>query len=470
MNLRRSNSIAVVVLVMLGVFVAGASLPTTAAAEEPLLPIVFVHGGAGSGAQYEVQAQRFASNGYPNVIRGIDRLSSFIKPINEQLDEYFDAVMAETGDDQVYVAAHSAGTSIMVRYLNDSPERSARVAKYINIDGARGEFCPGNPDPVPCITISQGGSLGPINYHFPEWQHTQCVTHPESFAIQYEFLTGEEPETTLVLPEPPGQVEIGGRVIYFPANTVPVGATLEIWQIHGDSAVRKDTEPMAVMEIWEDGNFGPIHVNGMKHYEFVLHRTDVDYTGHYYYQPFIRDDYLLRLLVSAPGSAIYENTPKGPDQASYVLLRYFDYLTGAESGNDTLLVTTTSPTWDNDPVNPTPPTLNILSEPNIAPDANKLGIHTGDFGSDKVSTLLRSDYFYFLPFQTGVDIWMPATDPPDGTVTFTNVPGMFPMYPQTINVANWSSDKHRILVMFNSYFQGINSWPECRMADPSPCK
>jgi hypothetical protein len=44
------------------------------------------------------------------------------------------------------------------------------------------------------------------------------------------------------------------------------------------------------------------------------------------------------------------------------------------------------------------------------------------------------------------------------------------MYPQTINVANWSSDTHRILVLFNSYFQGINSWPECMMADPSPCK
>ena len=30
-----------------------------------LRPIVFVHGGSGSGAQYETQAMRFASNGYP---------------------------------------------------------------------------------------------------------------------------------------------------------------------------------------------------------------------------------------------------------------------------------------------------------------------------------------------------------------------------------------------------------------------
>jgi triacylglycerol esterase/lipase EstA (alpha/beta hydrolase family) len=40
---------------------AGAS-PAPARA---LRPIVFVHGATGSGAQYETQAMRFASNGYP---------------------------------------------------------------------------------------------------------------------------------------------------------------------------------------------------------------------------------------------------------------------------------------------------------------------------------------------------------------------------------------------------------------------
>jgi pimeloyl-ACP methyl ester carboxylesterase len=470
MNLRLFGFIAAFALVLTGVLVAGSSAPTPAAADgEPTLPIVFVHGGAGSGAQYEVQAQRFASNGYPNVIRGIDRTSSYPPTLYPMLDEYFDAVMAETGDDQIYVAAHSYGTSMMVGYLNSSPERSARVAKYINIDGAKGEFCPGNPEPVPCINISQWGSLGPINYNFPEFQHTQCVTAAESFAHQYEFLTGEEPETLLVLPEPPGQVDIGGRVILFPANTVPEEATLEIWEVHGNSGVRKDTAPMAVIEIGEDGNFGPINVNGMKHYEFSLYRPESGLTVHYYFQPFIRDDLLIRLLVTPPDSAILENTPRGPDHAAYVILRYFDYLTGAESENDELWVTTRSPAWDDDPVNPTPPTLNILSEPNIAPRANKLALHVHDLGIDKVSTLLRSDFFYTQPFQTGVDIWMPATDPPDGTITFTNVPGKFPMFPQTINTANWSSDNHRVLVMFNAYFQEINSWPECVQADPSPC-
>src|SRR4030042_1865652 len=100
-----------------------------------------------------------------------------------------------------------------------------------------------------------------------------------------------------------------------------------------------------------------------------------------------------------------------------IILRYFDYLTGEATENDVLWVTTKSPAWDDDPVNPTPPTLNILSNPAIAPRANKLGIHMGDEGLDKVSTLALIPWFYTQAFQTAVDIWMPATEPPDGTIT-----------------------------------------------------
>jgi len=469
MNLRLFSFIASL-LVLAGVFAAGSSAPAPAAADEPLLPIVFVHGGAGSGAQYQVQAQRFASNGYPNLVTGLDRVSSLIQPVYEQMDDFFDGVMAQTGDSQIYVAAHSAGTSLMVGYLNSSPERSARVAKYVNIDGARGTVCPGNPEPVNCMNISQSGSLGPINVNFPQFQHTQCVTTPESFAVQYKFFTGEDPKTTLVLPEPPGEVTIAGRAIYFPANTGIDGATLRIWEVHGDSGARKDDSPMAVINLGPTGEFGPVEVNGMKNYEFTMTRPDVDWETHYYFQPFIRDNHLIRLLGTPADSAILAHTPMGPDHTSLVILRYFDYLTGAASENDTLWVTTTSPAWDDDPVNPTPPTLNILTAANIAPRANKLGIHTHDLDIDKVSTLLRSDWFYTQAFQTGVDIWMPATEPPDGTITFMNEPGKYPTLPQTINIPNWASEGHRVLVMFNDYFQDIDSWPECKQANPSLCK
>jgi hypothetical protein len=65
---------------------------------------------------------------------------------------------------------------------------------------------------------------------------------------------------------------------------------------------------------------------------------------------------------------------------------------------------------------------------------------------------------------------MPATEPPDGTITFMNEPGKYPTLPQTINIPNWASEGHRVLVMFNDYFQDIDSWPECKQANPSLCK
>jgi hypothetical protein len=256
-------------------------------------------------------------------------------------------------------------------------------------------------------------------------------------------------------------------VIYFPANIGAGGTTLQLWEINGNTGHRIAAVPKKVMEIGPSGEFGPINVNGKKHYEFTLIRNDVDYTTHYYFQPFIRSNYLIRLLVSPVDSALVAHTPKGPDHTSVVILRYFDYLTGAASENDALWVTTMSPTWAGHP--DYPPTLNILSEPNIAPRNNKLTIHAGDAGPDldyptiapdKISTLNLIPWFYTQAFQTAVDIWMPATDPPDGTITFMNEPGKYPMFPQTMNIPNWPSEGHRILVLPNAYFQDINSWDE----------
>ena len=48
------------------------------------------------------------------------------------------------------------------------------------------------------------------NVYLSEQGHTQSVTSPESFAAQYEFLTGTAPTTTLILPERPHDVEIAG--------------------------------------------------------------------------------------------------------------------------------------------------------------------------------------------------------------------------------------------------------------------
>ena len=48
------------------------------------------------------------------------------------------------------------------------------------------------------------GNVGGNNVRISPQTHVQVATSAESFAAQYAFFTGAEPETTLVLPEPPG--------------------------------------------------------------------------------------------------------------------------------------------------------------------------------------------------------------------------------------------------------------------------
>jgi len=224
----------------LAVSLLAVAAATAAHADEPELPVVFVHGFSGSAQQYETQALRWASNGYPKPVTGIDRL--FVGFTLDQLDAFIDAALAETGDTKVYAIGHSAGTAVMTSYLNSSPARAARVAKYIGIDGASNATCPGGVDAggapnVPCMGVWGRGSttrmVGPDhNVYLSEQGHTQSVTSAESFAAQYEFLTGKAPKTTLILPEHPRDVEISGRALNFPNNTGIDGATLELWEVN----------------------------------------------------------------------------------------------------------------------------------------------------------------------------------------------------------------------------------------------
>jgi hypothetical protein len=57
------------------------------------------------------------------------------------------------------------------------------------------------------------------------------------------------------------------------------------------------------------------------------------------------------------------------------------------------------------------------------------------------------------PFQTTSDVYMPAADPPDGTITLTNLPRGDASKPQVLRFPNWASAGHLITVMFSDYAQ-----------------
>ena len=221
--------------------VAGLALPTPVAAAPAgaaYRPVVFLHGSAGSALQFRTQAKRFAGNGYPDgIIEAHEYDSPNIATILPQVYAGLDARIARlletTGADRVDLLAHSLGTFVMQGYLNSAPQRAARVAHYVNLDGRPAAAPPGG---VPTLAIWGEGDparavAGGSNVHFPDQSHTQTVSSPESFREIFRFFRGQEPRSTRVLPEP-GPARVSGRAVVFPSNAGLTDATLEVYPVN----------------------------------------------------------------------------------------------------------------------------------------------------------------------------------------------------------------------------------------------
>ena len=275
------------------------------------LPIVFVHGFAGSAQQYESQAMRFVANGYPrNRIRAIDHDGAGMdyEGYANLVDGLVDEVRAEFGVEKVYLVGHSRGTTVSSNYLGD-PARAAKVAKYVSLDGRGCDAA--NAAQVPCTAPTQA--------LIPGQAHVEVATSKESFAMQYKFLVGEDPEVVdIVRQDKP--VEISGRAVNFPANTGRAGATLEIFEIDGDTGARLAQTPIKTFDIAEDGNWGPVEVVPEKRYEMALSAADTG-TQHFYLQPYLRSSHFVRLLSGGADSPTRLNTNRGPGHAAIIAIR-----------------------------------------------------------------------------------------------------------------------------------------------------
>jgi hypothetical protein len=235
-----------------------------------------------------------------------------------------------------------------------------------------------------------------------------------------------------------------------------------VYEVNPATGARKDPAPIATFDIGPSGNWGPLQVNGQQYYEFELQRPDSTVRGHLYFQPFLRDDYWVRLLSSFPTSPISQNTVVGPDHAAAVLIRNREWWTTHPSGqNDVVQISTKSPSQGNQSP------VNVFQ--NVTAN-NAIGVHVHDNPADKFSSLNVIPFFASQPFQTGIDVYMPATTPPDGTITFADAPRGDPSRMQVLNAPNWASDQNRITLQFNDYVQDIDSWGECKRLKPSPCK
>jgi len=411
--------------------------------------VIFVHGYVGSGGQFESQKMRFVENGYPDSyvqvleydstpatpVPGATGLNPVgIQVIEQQLfprlDQLIAQLKAQTGRPQVDLLAHSLGTTLMQDYLNSDPARAANVAHYVNIDGRTASSPPGG-----VRTLALWATKGPLsppgrsiggatNVTIPDSTHVQSATSPVSFGEMYKFFNGRPAATTDVLSET-GKITLSGKALLFPNNTGLSGATVQVWPIDDATGQRTSTDPIATYQIGSSGDWGPVTVQSGRRYEFALLRPGVP-VHHFYYEPFVRSDHLIRLLESdALRSA---GGPPSAKSVAMVVIRYKE-LWGDQGAESDVL------TLDGISVcNPATCPLKQL--------VNAFFAH--DQGDDGKTDTSKPDAVYSqLPFVSGADVYMPAQNPPVGKVTVTvrsrgagpTRTLVFPNFPATTDVA-----------------------------------
>ena len=467
---RNSKGLFIVCAVVLAVIILLAGLSVgKLPIEQPITterPIVFVHGYGGSADQFETQAMRFTSNSYPdnftdayeyNTEQAIDdRTNIALGLLTEDacgtckeryaaLDEVIDTLLAKTGADQVDLVGHSLGTCEIQAYLESSLERPAKIEHYVNIDGLTGDHLPGG---VPTLALWAGTGVagreitGALNVTIPGVSHVQAATCSETFLEMYKFFNGRDPLTTKVLPEPSEKIQLAGRVINFATNDVPQGNTsVEIYEVEGATGQRISLDPMAVFSIGDDGKWGPFIASPRTSYEFYLILDDgVSLPQHYYYEPYIRSDYLIRLKTSPPDE-IAAAIEKSDFHSNLVVIRNKEFWGDQEGNNDSLLING-----------------NELCTSVICPIVKKvIAMFLFDVGSDGVSNLSSVVPTYAaIPFLTGTDLYLPADAlvyPPEDTIPLVLYARGGKGGKQMINVPNWASTESSILVQFNDYVQ-----------------
>ena len=421
-------------------FAAGAILFAAAVSHadpkppDDLNPIIFVHGGSGSGAQFESQAWRFTSNGYPSdYIRALEYDSSQINAILPAVLAELDALIAElqlqTGRPQVDLLGHSLGTFVSQTFLS-TPARAANVAHYVNIDGSSAAAPPGG---VPTLALWAGadppvGSIvGALNVTLAGQEHIETATSAEAFFEMYQFFRGEAPETTEVVPEAPGHVRISGQVNFFPSNVGIAGAFLEIWEVDPGTGLRTKKKPEAAALIDATGDWGPVKVHSFKSYELAVTReNEVDVN--FFYEPFLRSDNLIRLNI-ATGLAPFIDA--SPNHTALTVVRQREFCGDLGAGSDVLEIAGSN-------------VINTTTASCASIAAGSAAVFAFDDASDGVSHVNVIPFpFGPLAFLTATDLFIPTAPP--GTVSVVTVPRGGGAA-RTVNVPNLPSSEARVVV------------------------
>ena len=206
--------------------------------------MIFVHGGAGSGGQFESQGLRFSSNGYPQRYIHVFEYDSTtalanLDSLHTRLDQLIAQVKQQTGKSKVDILGHSLGTTVMHPYLA-SPARAANIAHYVNIDGRTAQLAAGRR--------ADAGSLGRPRHPGPRDRRRDQRDDPQpdprpgrrhrsSRSCRSSSSSRAAPRAGTSLPQ--RHITLSGRAQLFPENTGVGDRTLQIWEVKGSTGQRK---------------------------------------------------------------------------------------------------------------------------------------------------------------------------------------------------------------------------------------
>jgi hypothetical protein len=152
-------------------------------------------------------------------------------------------------------------------------------------------------------------------------------------------------------------------------------------------------------------------------------------------EPFVRSDYAIRLLGSIP---LEQYTGNRPGSSGAVMIRYKELWGNQPGENDELLINA----------------LNVCT-PTLCPWEKEVNAFFAYNREGKPeSTLSEDPVLSQLPFIQGADVYIPASIPPNATVSYElNSRGGGGV--RTLNIPNWDSTTDQVEIFWND-FESLN--------------
>jgi hypothetical protein len=267
------------------------------------------------------------------------------------------------------------------------------------------------------------------NVTIPNQTHVQTCTSWGTFVEMYKFLTGKRPRHDIVRQR--GRIKLAGRALTFPQNVGLAGATVQVWRLKPNGQRAAKSASLRIKDGNQGGgHWGPITVSAGKRFEFAIVQSGKP-TLHYYYEPFVRSEYTLRLLDS---DALTLYSGHRPGSGSTVNIRYKELWGDVPHQTDVLRINGTS-----------------ICTAALCPWNKQVNAYFAfDDNRNRKTDLTSDPVIGGLPFLQGADVFIPASLKASGTTTFS-LRSRGRRATRVVRTPNWDSATDGVIVQWRDF-------------------